>query len=144
MALTADTALLTAWANDVGYSDIFARQVHTFGQSGDVLLVISTSGRSQNLVNACKAAKTRNVGCLALLGGDGGDVLPLVDLALRIPAADGQRVQEVQLFILHLICEQIEADLMPKQSPTPARLPPATEATQATLAQQPVSVYRSP
>lgn len=112
MALTADTALLTAWSNDVGYSDIFARQVRTFAQPGDLLLVISTSGRSPNLIAAVQAAKAQNVHCLALLGGNGGDLLPLVDLPLLVPATDPQRIQEVQILILHLLCEWIEEDLL--------------------------------
>jgi glycosyltransferase involved in cell wall biosynthesis/phosphoheptose isomerase len=118
MALTADTALLTAWANDVDYSDIFARQVHTFAQPEDLLLVISTSGRSQNLIHAVAAAKAHNISCIGLLGGSGGDLLPLVDRAICVPSPDPQRIQEVQLLALHLICEWIEADLQRSGSPT--------------------------
>lgn len=117
MALTADTALLTAWANDVDYSDIFARQVHTFAQPEDLLLVISTSGRSQNLIHAVAAAKAHNIGCIGLLGGSGGDLLPLVDRAICVPSPDPQRIQEVQLLALHLICEWIEADLQRSDTP---------------------------
>ncbi|MBE9111577.1 glycosyltransferase [Nodosilinea sp. LEGE 07298] len=111
MALTADVALLTAWANDVGYSDIFARQVYTFAQPDDLLVVISTSGRSPNLVKAVAAAKACNVRTIGLLGGSGGDLLPLVDQAICVPSPDPQRIQEVQLLALHLICEWVEADL---------------------------------
>jgi phosphoheptose isomerase len=123
MALTADTALLTAWANDVDYSDIFARQVHTFAQPEDLLLVISTSGRSRNLIQAVTAAKTRNVACIGLLGGSGGDLLPLVDQAICIPSPDPQRIQEVQLLALHLICEWIEEDMQRSHSPPTQALP---------------------
>lgn len=119
MALTADTALLTAWANDVGYEDIFARQVHTFAQPEDVLVVISTSGRSRNLIRAVDAAKSRNVQCIGLLGGSGGNLLPLVDQAICVPSPDPQRIQEVQILALHLICEWIEADLQRSDSPPP-------------------------
>jgi len=115
MALTADTALLTAWSNDVGYHDIFARQVQTFAQPGDVLIAMSTSGRSQNLIAAFQAAKARNVDCVALLGGNGGDLLALADLPILVPATDPQRIQEVQLLILHLLCERVEEDLLQSQ-----------------------------
>ncbi|MFQ4137411.1 glycosyltransferase [Nodosilinea sp. PGN35] len=121
MALTADVALLTAWANDVGYSDIFARQVHTFAQPDDLLLVISTSGRSENLVQAVAAAKDCNVRTVGLLGGSGGDLLPLVDQAICVPSPDPQRIQEVQLLALHLICEWVEADLERSDPPAPSR-----------------------
>jgi len=121
MALTADTALLTAWANDVGYEDIFARQVHTFAQPEDVLLVISTSGRSRNLIHAVEAAKTRNVHCIGLLGGSGGDLLPLVDQSICVPSPDPQRIQEVQILTLHLICEWIEEDLYRSDRPSVER-----------------------
>jgi len=138
IALTADTALLTAWANDVGYGDIFARQVRTFAQPGDVLLVMSTSGRSPNVVQAVQAAKALNVFSIALLGGDGGQVRSLVDQAICVPAADPQRIQEIHLLVLHLICEWIEEDLLrtsgaalpetvwePRpQPPAPLPLPP--------------------
>jgi phosphoheptose isomerase len=148
LALTADTALLTAWANDVDYSDIFARQVHTFAQPEDLLMVISTSGRSQNLIQAVTAAKARNIGCIGLLGGSGGDLLPLVDQAICVPSADPQRIQEVQLLALHLICEWIEADLQrshraPPQplreeaSPTRSRQVMAPGATASAHAQFP-------
>jgi len=115
IALTADTALLTAWSNDVGYPDIFARQVQTFAQPGDVLIAMSTSGRSQNLIAAFQAAKARNVDCIALLGGNGGDLLALADLPILVPATDPQRIQEVQLLILHLLCEWVEEDLLQSQ-----------------------------
>ncbi|MGG6241027.1 glycosyltransferase [Nodosilinea sp. AN01ver1] len=127
MALTADVALLTAWANDVGYSDIFARQVYTFAQPDDLLLVISTSGRSPNLVQAVAAAKACNVRTVGLLGGSGGDLLPLVDQAICVPSPDPQRIQEVQLLALHLICEWVEADL--ERSDPPALPRSQEEAT---------------
>ncbi|PSN10834.1 phosphoheptose isomerase [filamentous cyanobacterium CCT1] len=127
MALTADVALLTAWANDVGYSDIFARQVYTFAQPDDLLLVISTSGRSENLVRAVAAAKACNVRTIGLLGGSGGDLLPLVDQAICVPSPDPQRIQEVQLLALHLICEWVEADL--ERSDPPALPRSQEEAT---------------
>lgn len=145
MALTADTALLTAWANDVGYNDIFARQVSTFAQPEDVLLVISTSGRSRNLIEAVAAAKTRNVHCIGLLGGSGGDLLPLVDEAICVPSPDPQRIQEVQILALHLICEWIEDDLQRSDRPTQRSLAtvPSAKAIEAPRPTASVSASQS-
>ena len=111
IALTSDTALLTAWSNDVGYEDIFARQVSALAQPGDVLFAMSTSGRSRNLVKAFELARDRNIDRVALLGAGGGDLLPLSDVAIRVPSGDSQRVQEVHLFVLHMLCELIEGAL---------------------------------
>ena len=109
LALTADTAVLTAWSNDVGYDQVFARQVEAFGQSGDILVGFSTSGRSRNLVKACEVARQRGLLCIALLGGDGGQLLSLTDIAVVAPSSDSQRVQEVHQLVLHLLCELVEA-----------------------------------
>lgn len=111
LALTADSAVLTAWSNDVGYEDIFARQVEAYGRPGDLLFAISTSGRSQNLVKAFQTARRRHVQCVALLGKDGGPLRPLADLDVLVPSQDAQRIQEVQMLILHLICELVEDKL---------------------------------
>lgn len=118
IALTADSALLTAWSNDIGYDDVFARQVKTFAQPGDVLIGISTSGRSRNLILAFQAARQQNINCIALIGGSGGDLLTLADTAILVPADDPQRIQEVQLLVLHLLCELVEGQLLatPQQS----------------------------
>ena len=112
LALTADTAFLTAWANDVGFEYVFSRQVETFASLGDLLLGISTSGRSRNVIEAFKTAHAQKIKCVALLGGDGGELLDLADVALVVPASDTQRIQEVQLFVLHLLCELIEEQFM--------------------------------
>ncbi|MGB3296547.1 MAG: glycosyltransferase [Phormidesmis sp.] len=139
MALTADTALITAWSNDIGYSDIFARQVHTFAQPGDVVIVMSTSGRSPNLVRAVQAAQQQQVMTVALLGGDGGTLLPLVDRAICVPTCDTARIQEVHLLVLHLICEWIEEDLLKSSLsklvgvPSAATLPAGQGASSQTV-----------
>jgi D-inositol-3-phosphate glycosyltransferase len=112
MALTADSAFLTAWANDVNYDDIFARQVETFAQAQDLLLGISTSGRSKNVIAAFHAARRLNVKTIALLGGDGGELRTLADIAIVVPALETQRIQEVQLLVIHLLCELIEEHLL--------------------------------
>ncbi len=111
LALTADTAMLTAWANDCGYEQVFARQVEALGQRGDLLLGISTSGRSPNLVQAFRVARQRGLHCVALLGDGGGEVALLADTAAIVPSSDPQRVQETQLLILHLLCELVEERL---------------------------------
>ncbi len=111
LALNADSAFLTAWANDVGYEDAFARQVETFGQKGDVLIGLSTSGQSKNLVEAFKAARRRGLRCVALLGGDGGDIRHLADVQVIVPSSDTEHVQEVHIVVIHLLCELVEERL---------------------------------
>jgi D-inositol-3-phosphate glycosyltransferase len=125
LALTADSAVVTAWANDVGYEKVFARQVEALGQPGDLLLGISTSGRSRNVLEAFDAARRNGLGCIALAGGDGGDMLELADTAIVVPSPDTPRVQEVQILALHLICELIDEEVMAGRllPPGGARLP---------------------
>lgn len=114
MALNADQAFLTAWANDVDYNQVFARQVQTFGQPGDLLIGISTSGRSKNLFQAFEAARELDIGCIALLGGDGGELLSLAHTAMVVPSSNTQRIQEVHLLLLHLLCEMVEERFVPE------------------------------
>lgn len=111
LALTADTAVLTAWSNDMGFENVFARQVEAFGRAGDVLIGISTSGHSRNLIQAFKTARRLGLHCVALLGKDGGDLHPLADHSIIVPATDTQHIQEVQIVVLHLLCELIEEKL---------------------------------
>lgn len=113
LALTAETAFLTAWSNDIGYENIFARQVEAFGKPGDVLIGISTSGRSKNVLEAFRVAREMGIECISLLGGDGGEMLPLSDAALIVPSTNTQRIQEVQMLVLHLLCELVEKQLRP-------------------------------
>jgi D-inositol-3-phosphate glycosyltransferase len=112
MALSADSAFLTAWANDVSYEDVFARQVETFAQPQDLLLGISTSGRSKNVITAFQAAQRLNLKSIALLGGDGGELRTQADIAIVVPAIETQRIQEVQLLVIHLLCELVEEHLL--------------------------------
>ncbi|MBX9880439.1 MAG: glycosyltransferase [Sphingomonas sp.] len=109
IALGADTAFVTAWANDIGYHDVFARGVRAFGQPGDVLVAISTSGRSKNVVAAMREARERGLKTVALLGGALSPCVALADAAVRVPSTDTARIQEVQSLALHLICELVEA-----------------------------------
>ena len=121
IALTADTSVLTAWSNDVGYDEVFARQIEGLGRRGDVLIGLSTSGRSRNIVRAFEVARALGMRTVGLLGGDGGAAAPLADVALTVPSADTQHIQEVHLVVVHLLCELIEARLLAADTPAPAR-----------------------
>jgi len=111
LALTTDTSLLTAAANDFGFEHVFARQVEALGRSGDVLFLHSTSGESENLMAAARAARGAGVRTVALLARDGGRLRSIVDHALVLPTDNGARAQELQLAIGHLICDLVEAGL---------------------------------
>jgi D-inositol-3-phosphate glycosyltransferase len=108
MALAADPAFLTAWSDDVGYDQVFARQVEAYGKTGDVVVGISTTGRSRNLIEAFGAARKRGLRCVALLGGDGGELRDLADVALTVPSSDTPHVQEVHLVLIHTLCGLVE------------------------------------
>ena len=108
IALTTDTSLLTAAANDYGFERVFARQVEALGDEGDLLFLHSTSGRSPNLLEAARAARARGVATIALLARDGGPLRPLVDLAIVVPTENGAHAQEVHLAIGHAICDRVE------------------------------------
>jgi phosphoheptose isomerase len=109
VALTADSTVVTAWANDVGYDDVFARQVEALGRSGDVLVALSTSGRSSNVLRALQAARRQGLRAIGLLGRDGGRAQSLVDVAITVPSQDTQRIQEMHLVSVHLLCELVES-----------------------------------
>lgn len=108
LALTTDTSLLTAGANDFGFDRVFARQVEALGESGDVLFLHSTSGNSPNLLRAAEAARERGVTTVAMLARGGGDLAGMVDHAVVLPTTVGARAQELQLAIGHVICELVE------------------------------------
>jgi D-inositol-3-phosphate glycosyltransferase len=112
IALNADTAVITAWSNDYGYEDVFARQVEALGQPGDLLLALSTSGRSQNLVTAFDTAAEMGITRAALLGGDGGTLGELADLAVIVPSLNTQRIQEIHTLIVHVVCEVVEEEFL--------------------------------
>ena len=108
LALTSDTAFLTAWSNDVGYESVFARQIEALGKAGDVLVGISTTGMSRNLIGAFEAARRRGLRCIAILGGNGGELGRLADVSIIVPSSDTQRIQEAQGVVMHLLCELVE------------------------------------
>jgi D-sedoheptulose 7-phosphate isomerase len=108
VALTTDTSLLTACANDMGFDEVFARQVEALTRSGDLLVLHSTSGESPNVVRAAQAAKARGVPIVAFLGKGGGQVKDLADLAIVVPSDDTARIQELHLALEHVICEIVE------------------------------------
>jgi D-inositol-3-phosphate glycosyltransferase len=112
IALAADTAFVTAWSNDFSFDDVFARGVRAYGQAGDVLLVLSTSGRSKNIVTAMREAKARGLVTVALVGSTLSPAVSLADIAVRVPSTDTARIQEVQILALHLICELVEARVL--------------------------------
>ncbi len=108
VALTTDTSLLTACANDMGFDEVFARQVEALTKPEDLLVLHSTSGESPNVVRAAQAAKARGVPIVAFLGKGGGQVKDLADIALIVPSDDTARIQELHLAIEHVICEIVE------------------------------------
>jgi len=112
ICLNADMSLLTAASNDYGFDHIFARQVQGLGHSGDTLIVISTSGNSANLIKAVEAARDLKILTVGLLGGDGGKLGRIVDRKLVVPHRSVQRVQEEHIFLIHLLVELIEGDLL--------------------------------
>jgi D-sedoheptulose 7-phosphate isomerase len=109
LALTTDTSLLTAAANDLGFQSVFARQVQALGRPGDLLFLHSTSGNSENLVQAALAARAAGVKTVAMLARGGGALVSAVDVALVLPTDNGARAQELHLAIGHVICDLVEA-----------------------------------
>jgi phosphoheptose isomerase len=111
LALTADTSLMTAVANDYGFERVFARQIEAFGAPGDIALGITTSGNSPNVVEGLKAASERGMIAIALTGRDGGAAGQLADIHVNVPHAATARVQEAHIVLLHAICELVEEGL---------------------------------
>ena len=111
LALTVDSSVLTSIANDMSYDDVFARQVEAVGARGDVLLAISTSGRSPNIVRALEKAKAMSLKTIALTGRDGGLVGSVADVHVNVPTDSAARAQEVHRTILHAMCELIETEV---------------------------------
>jgi len=108
VALTTDTSILTAIGNDYGYDSVFVRQVEALAMRGDVVIGISTSGRSKNVIFALNRAG--EIGCftLGLTGGGGGDISKITDLSLVVPSKDTPRIQEGHILIIHILCDLVE------------------------------------
>ncbi|NVK18609.1 MAG: D-sedoheptulose 7-phosphate isomerase [Methylocystaceae bacterium] len=111
VALTTDTSVLTCIGNDYGYDEIFNRQVKAVGREGDILIAISTSGNSENVLRAVKAANELGIISIALLGKGGGSIKDLATHELTIPSNTTARIQEAHIFIGHMFCELIEREL---------------------------------
>lgn len=114
IALTTDTSILTAIGNDYGYDYTFARQVEALGRQGDVLIAISTSGRSKNILRAVEAARERGIRVIGFTGQGGGDLSALSDICFRVPSSDTPRIQEGHEFIGHMLCALIEREMFPQ------------------------------
>jgi len=108
IALTADIPTLTAISNDYGYNFLFSRQIEALGQKGDVVILISTSGKSPNLLEAAKKAKEMGITTIALLGKDGGKLKGLCDFPIMVSSNNTPRIQEMHILIIHAVCEIIE------------------------------------
>ncbi|HOV99614.1 MAG TPA: D-sedoheptulose 7-phosphate isomerase [Bacteroidota bacterium] len=111
IALTTDTSMLTAGSNDFGYNEVFARAVEALGAEGDVLIGLSTSGKSESVNKAFEKARSMNIHTIALLGKDGGASKDLADVAIIVPSNDTQRIQEGHITIGHIIFQEVEEEL---------------------------------
>lgn len=120
MALTTDSSTITSIANDYSYDEIFSKQIKALGQPGDILLAISTSGNSRNVINAMEAALARDMTIVALTGKDGGEMAGFLsenDVEIRVPSSRTARIQEVHLLVIHNLCESIDNALFPISDP---------------------------
>jgi D-sedoheptulose 7-phosphate isomerase len=109
IALSADSAILTAWGNDYSYETVFSRQVEAYGEAGGVLLALSTSGNSPNVLAAARSAHARGMTVVALTGKGGGKLAPLADVLLDVPATATPLIQQVHICVYHYLCQEIEA-----------------------------------
>ena len=114
LALTTDTSILTAIANDFGFEGVFARQVEALGQSGDVLIGISTSGNSADVVKAFEQAEAQGLHRIALTGESGGTLAPIADVAIRVPSRETSHIQECHIAIGQLLAFMVEETLYPE------------------------------
>ncbi len=142
IALTTDSSKLTAIGNDYGYAEVFSRQLCALARPGDVLVAISTSGNSENVMRAVAAGPQLGVTSVGLLGGEGGKLASMVDVALIVPSARPDRVQESHIAVGHAICEQIER-LLFCEAPTvhSERIP--TEAVSPEAIAQPLAAVQN-
>ncbi len=113
IALSTDTSILTAVGNDYGFESIFSRQVEALAAPGDVVVGLSTSGNSPNVLKALNEARQRGCRTIGLLGKDGGSIRTACDLALVVPSTDTPRIQEGHITIIHIVCDLVEKALFP-------------------------------
>jgi D-sedoheptulose 7-phosphate isomerase len=111
IALNSDTSVLSCIANDYSYEDIFSRQLEALGRPGDVLIGISTSGNSENVIRALQKAKMLNIATVALLGNSGGKAINIAEHSIVVPSLTTARIQEMHILIGHILCEIIEREL---------------------------------
>lgn len=116
IALTTDSSILTAIGNDYGFDYIFARQVEALGRAGDVLVVISTSGNSPNIVRAVEVAKIRGITTIGFTGAGGGKLAGMADICFCVPSPETPRIQEGHEFLGHMLCAMIEAEMHPREA----------------------------
>lgn len=114
IALTTDTSLLTAAGNDIGFDNVFSRSVEALGKENDVLLIISTSGNSKNVLNAAAESKKKNIKLISLTGGTGGKLIGMCDVNIIIPSDNVQRIQEGHITVAHILCELVERGMYQK------------------------------
>lgn len=112
IALTTDSSFITAWANDTDYESIFSRQIEGLGNEGDVLIAISTSGNSKNVIKAIEACRDKGISVIVLTGKSGGVLKELGDVTISIPSDDTQRIQEGHLLTEHILCEMVEKSVI--------------------------------
>jgi phosphoheptose isomerase len=137
ITLGANQAITSAWANDIAWDDVFARELQALGRPGDLLIGISTSGRSANVVRAFERARALEIGTLALTGGDGGLLRDLADHAIVVPARDTQAIQEVHTLLVHLVSEFVERRLVEAGWFDSTDAPTVTEPTRHEPGEQP-------
>ena len=121
IALTTDSSVLTAIANDYGYERVFERQVQGLGRPGDVLVAISTSGRSQNILKAIAAARAGGLVAIGFTGASGGDMAAQCDLCLRAPSDSTPLIQQLHITVGHIVCGLVEEHLFPRAKASPGR-----------------------
>jgi D-sedoheptulose 7-phosphate isomerase len=119
LALTTDTSIITSIANDYGYDEVFSKQIEALGMKGDILLAISTSGSSGNIVSAIRAAREKGLYTAGFTGGDGGKMGSLVDIVLMVESDRTPRIQEVHILAGHIVCELVEYMMFKEDSDSP-------------------------
>ena len=128
IALTTDSSTLTSVANDYGFEAVFARQVEALGNAGDVLVVISTSGNSRNVIAALETARAQGLVTVAFTGEGGGKVAPLADFLFAVPSRETPRIQEAHILAGHLLCDWLELDCVNAEAAALSRIAAKAEA----------------